>query len=318
MPLSWSWSNPARSEPAPVRWLLLAMALTGGAAGADTVIQGSVSDAVTRQPLVGAVVEVQRAGDPIGRAVTNASGGYLVTVDVGNRPEAVNLKVFFRHSGYLESDQNAVVTSGRPDRAAYPASLLPEEVAACRAARARRVIVGHFRPPAAATGSDFGARVADAVRYELARLQQSRLAVDQLPSVANCEGIDDRENLPAIARALQADALLSGTVARAAAPSARFNVSMFVGDQHGLFVLPAPITSRDIDLDDPAATRLDPAAMTAILRALLTGYRSAGRFAECVEVSGVAETLLRPPLPAVLAEIRADCQRALPAAGLTR
>jgi hypothetical protein len=311
-PWSWSWSL-GRTEALVA--LLLAAAC--GAAPAQTLLQGSVTDGVTGVPLSGVDVEVQRDGAAIGRAVTTPAGAFVVTVNVGNQPSAVNLKLLFRREDYRASDQNAVVASGRPQPATFPVALVREEVAACRAARERRVVVGHFRPPTAVGGNDFGARVADTVRFELARFQQTRIAADQLPMVLSCERIDERENLPAMAKALQADALLAGTVSRA--PGTRFNVAMFVGDQHGLFnATGEPITSRNIDLDDPSATRIDRAASTAIVLALLKGYQKANRPAECVELSAAAGALLGGTLPQPIVDVRAECQRALPARGLTR
>lgn len=288
------------------------------AAGAQTAIKGVVTDRVTGSPLAGATIEVRRGAETLGRAVTDArDGSFLLTVEVGSRPEATNLKLIVSRDGYKPEDEDVVVVSGQPRPARPAVSLLRNEVADCLSRmRAPWIVVGHFRPPTgSAGGGEFSARVTDAVRWEISKIAEtSSLAANRRPAVVPCAGIDERDFLSATARELQADALLSGGVSRPPNRE-RFTVSIFLGDPHGLFTGTAPITSRDVDLDDPSASRLDSAASAAILQAVLTGYLKAGRFEDCVELSRRAGAELRP-LPRAIADLNAQCTLRLPAQGL--
>lgn len=310
----WSWCRAAE------RLLLLAcLALTGAQASAATAIQGLVKDRLTGAALAGAEVEVRRGGELLGRAISDgADGSFLVTVEVGSRPEAINLKVLVRRDGYQGADGDVVVVSAQARPAALAIELLRANLADCLSRTSPRwVIVGHFRPPLGLPAGDaFSQSVSDAVRWELAKIADtSSLAPDRRPVVVNCGNVDERAFLAAAARLLGADVLLAGGVSRPP-DRARFMVSMFVGDQHGLFdARSTPITSRDVDLEDPSASRLDRAAAGAIVQAVMTGYRKAGRFEECVELGRRAGAELRPP-PPELGQVSAECQRALPANGL--
>jgi hypothetical protein len=297
--------------------LVLALALPG--ACAETAIKGTVRDRVTDAPLPGVEVEVRRGGDVLGRAISNTGdGSFLVTVEVGNQPQAVNLKLLIRRRGYQSADEDVVVVSPRPRPPAMSVALLRSDLADClRKTSPRWVVVGHFRPPLGLpdTGG-FSQGVFDAVRWELSKIADTSSVVpDRRPVVVNCRDIDERDFLSAAARELRADALLLGVVSRPP-DGARFTVRMFVGDQHGLFAArTAPILSRDVDLEDPSASRLDAMAAGAIVQALLTGYLKDGRFEECVEFSRRAGTEIRP-LPMEIARINAECMRKLPTNGL--
>lgn len=318
-----SGSNPAANGARGwVTALLLCLAL---AAEADTALRGLVTDRTTGLPLAGAKAELRRGITVVQAGVSGNDGSYLLTVDVGNSPQAQNLKLAVTLDGFVDLDHNVIITSGRPDSPVYRAVLVRTAVAECKVRRARRVVVGHFRPPIGlAGGSNFSARVTDALLYELSFLERSRVAAERRPAVVTCDRLDDRENLTALARELQADALMSGTVGRSTNPGVggtRFNVAMFLGDPYGLFPGATPVTSRDVDLEDPSASRLSPAAMAAVYQALLTGYLRSEQFADCVELGGLALAALPRPPPAAplsqalltsLSELRAQCQRRLP------
>lgn len=301
--------------------LALCAAVLGGPApaAAQTAIKGSVTDRVTLAPLAGAAVEVRRGGDLLGRAISNAGdGSFLITVEVGNRPEATNLKMIVSRDGYQSADNDIVVVSSRPRPVASDVTLLRAAMADCLTqARKRWVVVGHFRPPLGmAGGAEFASRVTDAVRWELAKIAEtSTLAAERRPFVVPCEGIDERDFLSAAARELRADVLLSGGVSRPPNRE-RFTVSMFLADQHGLFNdRRTPILSRDVDLEDPSASRLDVDAAAAIVQAVLTGYLKEGRFDECVELSRRAAAELKAAR-STFDRVSAECARQLPANGL--
>lgn len=298
---------------------LIAMAFSAMACG-ETAIKGVVIDRITQAPLSGAVIEVRRGGEAIGHAVSDTpDGSFLLTVEVANRPEATNLKLFVTRDAYMPSDEDLVIVSARPKKESTKVLLLSSRVADCLSRnRPRWVVVGHFRPPLGKTGDgEFAQRVTDALRWELAKIAQtSSLAVDRRPAVVPCDRIDEREFLSNTANELKADALLSGGVSQPP-NSQRFTVTMFLGDQHGLFRATdtKPIISRDVDLEDPSASRLDASATASILQALLTGYLKEGAFEECVELGRRAAAEWRS-LPRAVADVNADCVRKLPAQGL--
>ena len=288
-------------------------------AGAETAIKGTVADRVSGSPLGGAEVEVRRGGTLLGRAISDpGDGSFLVTVEVGDSPQAVNLKLFVTRQGYQGEDQEIVVVSARPRPLASSVGLLRRALADCLSkTRTRWIVVGHFRPPLGLPDDGgFSAGVFDAVRWELSKIADtSTVAPEQRPVVANCRDVDEREFLAAAARVLGADVLLAGGVSRPA-DRPRFTVSMFLGDQHGLFATRTrPILSRDVDLEDPSASRLDAGAAAAILQAVLTGYLKAGRVEDCVELARRAGAELRP-LPPELARLGEQCAGALAANGL--
>lgn len=305
----------------PVLGLGLALGLTPGAANASaqTAIKGTVTDRVTDAALGGAEVEVRHGGTLLGRAISApGDGSFLVTVDVGNTPQAVNLKLLVARQGYQSADQDIVVVSARARPQASAIPLLRSALADCLSkTRARWVVVGHFRAPlGVADQGGFTAGVFDAVRWELSKIADtSTVAPDRRPAVVSCQDVDEREFLAAAARVLGADVLLTGGVSRPP-DRPRFTVSMFVGDQHGLFAArTAPILSRDVDLEDPSASRLDAGASAAILQAVLTGYLKAGRFEDCVELARRAGTEIRP-LPPALVQLGEHCASQLAVNGL--
>jgi hypothetical protein len=289
------------------------------AAGAETAIKGIVKDRVTEAPLAGAEIEVRRGGAVLGRAISNAGdGSFLVTVEVGSHPEAVNLKLLVAREGYQSVDRDVVVASGRPRPSASAITLLRSDLADCMSKTRRHwVVVGHFRPPLGQADSEgFSQGVFDAVRWELSKIADtSSVALDRRPAVVACKDIDEIESIEAAARALSADVLLAGGVS-GPADGSLFTVKMYVGDRHGLFAgRTTPILSRNVDLDNPSASRLDGVAAGAIVQALLTGYLKEGRFEECVELSRRAGSELQP-LPPEIVRLNAECMGALPANGL--
>lgn len=301
---------------------LLAIVVSG-AAPAATVLRGKVIDRVTGSSLIGAQVEAFQGSQSLGRAVIDdPAGGFVIAVEVGGGAQPVNLKLQATRAGYATGDEDVVIVSGNARPTSVEFGLRPTAVADCLSRlRSPWIVVGAFRAPpdvagAAGGGGDFTRQVFDAVRTQLLLLAEiSALAADRRPTVVACPGIDERDFLAAMARELRADALLAGGVARPPNRE-RFTVSMFLGDQHGLFPSALPITSRDVDLLDPAASRLDTQAMARLVEAVLVGYRKANRPDDCVALGRQAVRALRLGPNHELQPILAECERHLPAQGL--
>lgn len=304
-----SRANPSLSWPLP--WLAALWFLASPPAAADTSVAGSIEDAVTGSAVAAAGVTVHKGGEAIGVTTSAADGSFRVLVSVPARPEPQNLKLIVRREGYAEAARDVVVVSGRTDAASYKVMLQRKEVADCRQAREHGVAVGYFRPPAAAGDLDLPDRIRDALSYDLlTRIQQSSLRPESQPFIWSCPGAKPQvdRDYAGWARALNADAFLAGYVAPA---GQRFKVEMLVADRFTATGMPTRTTSKDVDLDDPAAARMDASAHTAILAALLAGYQRSGKYAECVEVSVAAERILGR-LPASFAQVRQQCQAQLP------
>lgn len=283
---------------------------------ADTIIQGWVTDATTGGTLAGAEVSICRGNEVLNRDSTDADGRFRLPFNVGVRPEAQNLKLFIRRNGYAEASKDVVVVSGRADSPSYRFDLLPSAIVGCRRNRDHAVVVGYFRPPVSTSGElDLASRVADALSYDLlTRIQQQHLKPGVQPIVLVCGQARPQAttDYPNFAKALRADAFVSGYVS----PSGtKYKVDMCVADRFDLLVPPPRVSSRDVNLDDPAATRLAPEVHKAILTALIAGYRETKKYAECVDVTVAAERILGS-LPPQIEEARRECQAALRNRGL--
>lgn len=290
--------------------------LASAGARADSIVAGSIEDAVTGGAVPAAGVTVHLGGQSIGITTSGNDGSFRVLVSVPVRSEPQNLKLIVHRDGYAEASRDVVVVSGRTDANTYKVLLQRREVADCRQSREHGVAVGYFRPPAAASADvDLAGRIRDALSYDLlTRVQQSSLRPESQPFIWACPQAKPQveKDYTGWARALNADAFLAGYAAPA---GQRFKIEMLVADRYGSAEMPTRTTSKDVDLDDPAAARMDASAHAAILAALLSGYQRSGKYAECVEVSVAAERILGR-LPPGFADVRRQCQAKLPNRGL--
>ena len=305
-----------RGSAPPLGGLLLAfsIAATGGAR-ADTIVLGSVVDVSTQAPIGGATVSIRAGSDVVGTVLSGADGRFRLPFDVGVRPEAKNLSLSVERAGYSGESRTVVVASGRASEPSYRVELLPENLVPCRRPQNRAIVVGYFRPPASGDAVDFASRVADALSYDLlTRVQRAGLRPAEQPNILACADAKPRTlaDYGNFAKALLADAFLAGYVTKS---GERFKVEMSVEDGFGVFGSPRRISNRDVNLDDPAAARLDTEAHGAILTALIAGYETAGKAAECVELCAAAERMLGT-LPPAIADLRKKCRGALPNSGL--
>jgi hypothetical protein len=283
----------------------------------ETIVLGTVVDATTKDPVPGATVAIRRGNTRLGYGATDTHGSFRFPIDVGVTPVPQQLVLAVEHDGYAGTSKIIAISGGRTDSPEYDFEVLPKALAACLRNRDHALVVGYFRPPVAGGPSDLAPRIADALSYGLlTRLQQLRLAPEEQPFVLVCSQAQPQASSDsgALAKALHADAFLFGYVAPA---DGRFKVEMTVADRFDLLVPPTRASSPDVDLDDPAAARLDPRVHEAILTALIAGYARADRHAECVEVTVAAERILGS-LPPVIADARRRCQDALRNRGLLR
>jgi hypothetical protein len=312
------WSNRASHRSLFLLPVLLGMLclLVSTAARADTTIAGSIEDLVTGSAVGAASVTVHKGGESIGITTSGNDGSFHVLVSLPARPEPQNLKLIVHRDGYAEASRDVVVVSGRTDANTYKVVLERREVVDCRQSRDHGVAVGYFRPPAAGSADmDMAGRIRDALSYDLlTRVQQSRLRPESQPFIWACPGARPQVEKDYVgwAKALNADAFIAGYVAPA---GQRFKVEMLVADRFSAANMLTRTTSKDVDLDDPAAARMDASAHTAILAALLSGYHRSAKYAECIEMCVAAERILGR-LPPALEVVRSQCQAQLPNRGL--
>jgi len=316
------------SSSARVNRTALGIALLGllfGAcsdARATTVVAGSVADAVTTAPIAGAELRVENAGVLLGTTRSDDHGNFRLALEIPIRPAPQNLKLAVNHDSYAETADDVIVTSGQTDQGSYRIVLLPAAVANCRRLDGHTVVVGYFRPPAAAPIElELASRIRDTLDYDVgARMQKMQIGVALQPVFVACEQIKPQAlaDYTSLAKLLMADAFMSGYVAPAGTPgSQKVKVEMSVADRFGLMVPPAHASTAIVDLDDPRTARLQSAAEGAIFTALIAGYEKSGQAKECVEAANAAELAIGA-LPAALIDARKRCQRALPNSGLVR
>ena len=278
--------------------------------GSDAVIRGLVEDSATGTSLPGAVVEVRRDGAVLETAKSDGEGRFVLEFRA-RRSAPVELAV--QHDDYdpwSESLALAAVSSQPIERTV---GLLSSGLRNCRMKEGSGVVVGHILPPVdspATAGAGLAERIAQVLDGNLQPRVQALDFPDNavLPEVIACDEASPRSvNLGGrYARALGADAFLSGNLVRT---SAGFDVHTLVSDRFALLVPPVRALKRDVELDDLAAAELDAETLGAILTAIARGYEERLRYTECVEVTVEAERLLgrsTDPLRAT----RERCQQA--------
>jgi len=286
---------------------------------AATIVTGSVVSSTSGAPVVGATVSVRRGNSTLGTDASKADGKFRVVFDVGVDSAAQQLKLFAEHPDYAPVTNDVTVTSGRVQPASVTFRLLPNSVKDCLRSQSHSIVVGYFRPPADyPTQGDFAGRIVENLSYDLLpQLQQLnafRANPALQPTARECQAA--RPQSPSeygnFAKALNADAFLGGYVVPA---GELFKVEMSVADRFGQLAQPVRASSPNVNLNDPAATHLSPAAHETLLAILAIGYEKDRRYAECVEVTVAAERILGG-LPQSLAATRQRCRAALGNNGL--
>jgi hypothetical protein len=300
----------------------LILACAGGNAIAATVVAGQVNDGFSGAAVAGADITVLDGSKLLGHAASDAAGLFRVVFDLEAQSGVKNLKLDVRLSGYTAITKDVVVAAGRTDQNSYQIALISADVSACRRNGMHVVVVGYFRQPIGVTGDlQLSDRIKDSLDYDvLARFQKLKIGPEFQPIFLACEKIEPKADVDYgnYARVLSADAFLSGRVApEGTAGFQKVKVDMLIGDRYGLLNPPAHATTLNVDLDDPATTRLQEAAQVAIFTALINSYERAAQPSECVEAANAAEQAIGK-LPLLLSESRKRCAAALPNAGLIR
>jgi hypothetical protein len=297
-------------------WLL---GVTPGAA--DSMLAGTVIDAITLQPVAAADVQIEYSGQTLGAGTADLDGVYRVPFTIpAAAPAIVTMIASARSAAHGVTKSNFQVNAGNPVDAVHDIKLYPTGVTECRSLTGHSVIVGYFVPPVGRDFADLSRRVADSLRYALdSRLQTVTLKSELRPSFEPCDLAKPRT--PGFganfAKALRADAFVGGNIAVAdGAPS--FMVSFYVSDAYGLFSNPASASSRSLDLDNPRSdAQVAGETHAAVIAAIAAGLAGKNDCVNALAVLSVVERLV-DVVPPYVKSLRADCQSRVPNAGLRR
>jgi hypothetical protein len=286
-----------------------------------TVVTGIVKNATTNSPIGGVQLIVQLGDRQLGTGWSDLNDGkFQVSFEIAARPEAQNLVLRASAATYVDSSKAFQVTQGRASPDTFNFDLVPNAVAACIRVRNHSVVVGYFRPPASSSGDrDLAPRISEALEYDLlTRLQQARLPQISQPVFLACGDARPQAagDFTHFAKALNADAFISGYVDETAPRKAK--VHMRIADRRARLVPPISVSSKDVNLNDPALARLDQAAHAAILVALVSGYEEAGKPADCIDFIVAVGRILSGPMPAPILEAKTRCEAAVANRGLLR
>jgi hypothetical protein len=289
--------------------------LAPGNALSQSSVTGRVTEALSENPIAGAVVKLRAAEAVLATTQTDSEGKYTIVFEPSSSLDIETLIVSAVHDQFAEQYKNIETTVPEPTVVSCSFSLVPKELTACKKRKEHCVIVGHFTPPLSATYSEqyaaFSARIATALTYDLlTRLQQFHFNAVLQPEFIQCD--EAKPRVPGegknLARALGANAFISGDVQAA---GQGYDVRTYLSDPYDIFRPPFSSTNPSVDLDDPGAAQLSAETHAAILTVIAAAYEQEGNFAAGVEATYVAEGILGDVTPK-LQEIRNRCKSQLP------
>jgi hypothetical protein len=303
-------------------WLLpstLALAcwiLGANPAAADSILAGTVTDAITHQPVAGAKIDIEYSGHVLGSGTSDVDGIYSISFTMPpSLPTVATMITSAGSQNHEISISNFQVNNGTPVETDHNILLFPLGVTACRSQAPHSIIVGHFLPPVGRDFSDLPIRVARSLDFALnPRLQIVRLSPDLQPSFEPCDAA--KPITPKFggdfAKALRADAFVTGDIS--GGPS-NFTVSTYISDAYDLFGAPTIATSRNVDLSNPSGASIAADTYVAVLAAIAAGLAQKDNCAAAITVLSIAEQLVEV-VPPYISALRKTCQARLPNAGL--
>jgi hypothetical protein len=310
-----------RSASALAAFWLLGVAL----GAAQSILAGTVTDAITQQPIGGAAVVIRYGGQTIGTGTTDINGQYIApfAMPAGAPALTALTAVASKDDVYEAYGPSFQVDGGRPVGNVHNIALFPKGVTDCRSQSRHSVIVGYFAAPAERDVRELSRRIAESLRYELnTSLQKVKVTLELLPSFEPCDAAKPRTPQlgASFAKALKADAFLSGNIAVADSPSS-YTVNMYVSDAYGFFRDPMRASNRSINLDNPSGTSVSAETHAAMVVSIAAGLKSNNDCVTAISVLSVAEQLVRDAGATVqpgFSKLRADCEALVPQAGLRR
>lgn len=286
---------------------------------ADSILGGTVTDAMTLSPVPSADIKIEYAGKTLGAGTTNIDGIYSVPFAISpDTPANARMTVSAR-SGNDAGSSNFQISGGNPVSATEDISIYPAWVGNCRSKMNHTVIIGNFLPPGGGALTDLSKRVARSLDFALnTRLQTVRLNLELLPSFQDCDAAKpaSRRLGANYAKALRADAFVDGEVSQTNGVDS-FNVSMSVSDAYGLFSMPLTASNTSVDLHNPSGASVAAETHVAVLASIAAGLASKSDCVNSIAVLSIAERLV-DVAPPYLNTLRAHCESRVPNVGLRR
>jgi hypothetical protein len=299
---------------AAVCWLI------GSPAFADSILAGTIVDAITQQPVAGADVQVEYSGQTLGAATSDVNGVYRVPFAIpAAAPPLVMMVATARSAAYEIARSSFQINRGTPVDTAHNIEVFPAGVIQCRSQRDHTIIVGNFLPPTGSALPELSRRIARSLDYALnTRLQAVRLTLEQLPSFEDCDTAKPRTPRlgPNFAKALRADAFVGGDVSQSDG-AAGFTVSFQVSDAYGLFGNPEVTLNKSVSLDSPSGASMSGETHAAVLASIAAGLAGKNDCVTAITVLSVAERLV-DTIPPYITKLRKTCEARVPNAGLRR
>lgn len=292
--------------------------LWGVTAAADSILFGTVTDAITLQPVGGIEVKIEYSGQIVGSGTSDIDGVYRVPFRVPPTAPADATMIASTHSeAYDVAKKDFQIAGGTPVVTRLNVKVFPAGVTDCVSRNSHSVIVGHFLPPGERNFSELSRRVAETLGFALnTRLQTLGLTLEL--SFEPCEAAKPRTPRfgSNFAKALRADAFLGGSIAIADG-SPGFTVSIYVSDAYGLFQNPAAATNRNLDLYNPSGASVTGETYVALLAAVATSLTANNDCVTAITILSLAHRFV-DVIPPYITNLRDSCRLRIPNTGLGR
>lgn len=279
---------------------------------AATIISGTVIDQTTGSVVQGASVSLTSGNANLGQGATDKDGQFVITFESDSPSTVQIMSLMVEHREFEPGSEQVSVDRGKPTELSYNVSLIPQGLGRCKLS-GRGVLVGYFEQ------EKFADAITATLIYNLMpQIQMVGSLKAFQPAIQTCAKAKPQSPMvyEGYAQALSADVLLGGRV-DSRAGSQHADVNIFVGDRYGLFKPPRKVANKNINIEDPEASQLDPRTHGAILMAIAKGLELDKKYQVCVDLWGVAERIA----PTVVADgksIRMACEAGLPNRGLVR
>jgi hypothetical protein len=285
-------------------------------AEAQRVVAGTVTDALSGAPIEDAVVTLKYLDQEVGKVTTDSEGHYRVTLSAPpstSNQGPVSMSLTVSDGSHKDRIVPFQVVNGHAVEPTYDVGLLIPAIASCPSASKHSVIVGHFLPPGDHEYLELSEHVAKVLDSSLnVELQKVHLDESLQPDFEPCNQakLQIARLGKNFARAVKADAFVSGAVAS----GAPYTVTTEVSDAFELFDRPETVASQNVDIDNPTVAVVRPETHAAVLGSLAAGLATK----DCqnsLAVVSVAEHIVKD-IPEYLSVLQHKCQDHLPNIGL--
>jgi hypothetical protein len=285
----------------------------------QSIVKGTVTDAVSGLPIPGVEVRIEYSGHILGIGTTDLDGRYATWFKLpSDSSSQLNIAFSVNDQTHTPQTKPLEVQRSNTETSVADAALLSPALAICRSKSDRIVVVGHFLSPIdRPVYTQVPEHLAKVFEYAInSRLQTRHLPRSVQPAVLPCESAQPQtpELGSNFARALRADAFISGNISGEASGQ-NFKIVTYVSDAYGIFDHPEPTASDKINVNDPRSAVLKGETNAAILAAVAAGLANSGDCINSLTVVSLAEEMV-DSAPPYLTNLRNKCELTLPNKGL--